>query len=321
MLKMTLPDWKIIALVPNYTIELAELCPWIDKILLEPTQNKILTTLNLIKEEKIDYSINFFSNIYNAMLVWKSGIPYRLAPATKISQIFYNKRLKQRRSQSIKPEFQYNLDLAHAFLQDINQPIVEPNAPYLTFSHNQLKRQKNKLVNQLNISKDKPWIFLHIGTGGSANNLSLEQYAQLIDGLYQGREIILTAGPKEEEQAKYLKTLVLDNSNISILYNKYNGLIDFSMSIACSDLFISGSTGPLHIAGAIDIPTVGFFPSKRSSTPLRWKPINTKGNHIAFYPPYREKNKSNNEDMSNINIFKVLEKLKVWIFQHNLNGF
>ena len=38
--------------------------------------------------------------------------------------------------------------------------------------------------------------------------------------------------------------------------------------------FIAGSTGPLHVAGALNKKTIGFYPSKRSSTSLRWQTIN-----------------------------------------------
>ena len=76
-------------------------------------------------------------------------------------------------------------------------------------------------------------------------------------------------------------------------------------------MFIAGSTGPLHIAAAIDVPTVGFFPSKRSATPLRWQPINTRGNHLAFCPP-PAKDKAIQEDMARVDIDSVLQQLKPW---------
>ena len=59
--------------------------------------------------------ISFFSNTHNGKLAWKSGIKYRLAPATKWVQILYNHRLIQRRSRSEKSEAEYNQDLARAF--------------------------------------------------------------------------------------------------------------------------------------------------------------------------------------------------------------
>lgn len=316
MLKASLPDCHITALVPNYTVALANLCPWIDSVLVDPTEKsdkaKQSELVNQIRAEQFDASINLFSTTYNAKLVWKGKIPYRLAPATKLAQIFYNKRIKQKRSQSTKPEFEYNLDLIRAFLTDNNVKVVEPSAPYLSFSDQQLVEQKAKLAQQLSLNSDKPWVYVHAGSGGSANNLSLHQYTQLVCGLEGDFEVVLTAGPGEEQKAAELQKLMAESGRSAVLYDKNDGLVDFSCSIACADMFIAGSTGPLHIAASIDVPTVGFFPSKRSATPLRWKPINSEGNHIAFCPPKAD-DKASQEDMARINIDQVLLELKPWV--------
>ncbi|MGY5613751.1 glycosyltransferase family 9 protein [Vibrio brasiliensis] len=316
MLKASLPDCHITALAPNYTVALAELCPWIDSVLVDPTEKsdkaKQIELIKQIRAEQFDASINLFSTTYNAKLVWKGKIPYRLAPATKLAQIFYNKRIKQKRSQSAKPEFEYNLDLIRAFLTDNKVKVVEPSAPYLSFSEQQLVEQKAKLAQQLSLNSDKPWIYVHAGSGGSANNLSLQQYTQLVCGLEGDFEVVLTAGPEEEQKAAELQKLMAENGRSAVLYDNNDGLVDFSCSIACADMFIAGSTGPLHIAAAIDVPTVGFFPSKRSATPLRWKPINSEGNHIAFCPPKAD-DKASQEDMARIDIAQVLVELKPWV--------
>ena len=48
------------------------------------------------------------------------------------------------------------------------------------------------------------------------------------------------------------------------------------------DLFIAGSTGPLHVAAALNKKTVGFYPTKTSSTLLRWDTINDEKNKLSF---------------------------------------
>ena len=48
------------------------------------------------------------------------------------------------------------------------------------------------------------------------------------------------------------------------------------------DLFIAGSTGPLHVAGSLNKKTVAFYPSKKSSTSLRWTTINDESNRLAY---------------------------------------
>ncbi|ENM5767021.1 glycosyltransferase family 9 protein [Vibrio mimicus] len=317
MLKASLPDCHITALVPKYTAALAELCPWIDTVIIDPgqqadkAQHKQL--VQTLKALQFDASINFFSTMYNALLVWKARIPYRLAPATKLAQIFYQHRIKQKRSQSAKPEYEYNLDLVRAFLRDIGQPIIEPNAPYLIFPAEQLAAQRSKLVEQLDISPDKAWLFVHAGSGGSANNLTLERYCELVTGVMdEHKQVVLTAGPGEEEKAAQLQNLLVEQGVRAALYTKNDGLVDFTRSLACAQLFIAGSTGPLHIAAALDVPTVGFFPAKRSATPLRWRPLNSQGKHIAFCPPPAD-DKANQENMSRIDIKAVLAELAPWL--------
>ncbi|NOI82361.1 glycosyltransferase family 9 protein [Vibrio tubiashii] len=316
MLKASLPDCQVTALVPNYTVALAKLCPWIDHVIVDVTKKASKHAqkelIEQIRHKQFDASINLFSTTYNAKLVWKGKIPYRLAPATKLAQIFYNKRIKQKRSHSAKPEFDYNLDLIRAFLTDNKVKVVEPSAPYLSFSDQQLVEQKTKLAQQLSLNSDKPWVYVHAGSGGSANNLSLQQYTQLVCGLEGDFEVVLTAGPGEEKKAAELQKLMAESGRSAVLYDKNDGLVDFSCSIACADMFIAGSTGPLHIAAAIDVPTVGFFPSKRSATPLRWKPINSEGNHIAFCPPKAD-DKASQEDMTRIEIDQVLARLQPWV--------
>ncbi len=315
MLKESMPDCHITALVPSYTVELAKLCPWIDDVMLDPTKKgEKSAQKQLVKDiaaRQFDASINLFSTTYNALLVWRAGVPYRLAPATKIAQIFYNRRIKQKRSQSAKPEYQYNLDLVRAFLNEHQVPVVEPKAPFCQFDIEELEAQRTKLVNQLQLNPSLPWVMVHAGTGGSANNLSLAQYAELLQGLDTPFQLVITAGPGEEEKANELLTEVQKLGGEGVVYSKNDGLIDFTRSIACASLFIAGSTGPLHIAATLDVPTVGFFPSKRSSTPLRWLPINSDGRHLAFSPP-QGGGEELEADMSRVDIAAAIKTLNPW---------
>lgn len=318
MLKQSLPEVEITALVPNYTAPLAELCPSIDKVIIDTPnkkdKNEFNRILQVVKNEQFDAVICFVSDWYNAKLAWQSGIKYRLAPATKLFQFLYNHRLTQRRSQSAKAESEYNLDLARAFLVKHHVKIVEPSTPYLAFDEKTVQTQKAKLCEQLNITTTKKWLFVHSSTGGSANNLSIEQYADLIQGILAEFDcyVILTAGKGESEKANALAEKV-NHKNV-VVYDKNEGLQDFSRSLACANLFIAGSTGPLHISGALNIPTIGFYPSRLSAIPRRWKPINDADKHLAFCPPF---DKASQMNLTLISIPNSLETIvpfirKIW---------
>lgn len=318
MLKLSLPHCHIAALVPPYTAALARLCPWIDDVIIDCGKKGTKTDkdelISKLRSEHFDAAIALFTNTYNATLLYQAHIPYRLAPATKWSQFFYNHRLTQRRSRSEKPEYQYNLDLIRYFLNKHQVSVIEPSTPYLALSPKVLQMQKAKLVAQLGINPNRKWCFLHSGTGGSANSLLLEQQVELVQIILASEpfEIVLTAGPGEVEQAKRLQALLKSENIASVVYDKNDGLDDFASSIACADLFTAGSTGPLHIAAAADVPTIGFFPSKRSSTPLRWKTLNTDRRHLAFSPPPV---KGQEMDMSRIQLSdtEVKTKLNTWL--------
>ncbi|WP_413700209.1 glycosyltransferase family 9 protein [Psychromonas sp. KJ10-10] len=251
MLKKSMPNAQIDALVPAYTKPLAELCPWIDNIIVDNTDSSQQAQLiEQVKAENYSDYICLFSTTRNAQLGRKAKIPYRLAPATKWAQFLFTDRLKQRRSQSAKPEFEYNLDLIRHFLAKKQQQVVEVKAPYLVVDDSLQNEIKASLLQKLNKPINK-LCFIHAGSGGSANNLSIEQYAQLISLLseqYSEMGFILTAGPGEEAQARALQSL-LSESVPSYLYESTQGLISFCQTISCADLFIAGSTGPLHIAG------------------------------------------------------------------------
>lgn len=306
MLKQSAPSIKITALVPAYTANLAELCPYIDDIILDNTNS----TLSEIKVKQFDGVISFFSNTANGKLVWKAKIPYRLAPATKLIQFLYNHRVVQRRSRSTKAEFEYNLDLARAFLQKQNIPIIEPQRPFLQFETEIIQQQRQKLAQQLNLDLNKKWIFVHTTTGGSANNLCHSQYAELIQSILTKFDchFLLTAAVNEKDQAQELQRLI--NDERIRVYADNDGLIDFSTSLACADLFISGSTGPLHIAGALNKPTIGFYPANRSASPIRWRPLNDPKIHLAFTPPAC---KENEKKLTLIQIAEVLKTILPFI--------
>ena len=60
------------------------------------------------------------------------------------------------------------------------------------------------------------------------------------------------------------------------------GLRSFAAALGLGALFVSGSTGPMHLAAALGTPTLSLFPSQRAMSPLRWGP---RGNrHGALSP-------------------------------------
>jgi len=287
LLKKQYPDAEITALVPEYTADLARLCKWIDHVLIDERKNSFISDIihlkNNIRINKFDVSISLFSETRTSLALWLAGIEERIGPATKIAQLFLNRRLQQKRSQSAKPEYEYNLDLIKYYI-DLNhdKPLTTPLPPYLRFDADEIATLRNEITSAYNISDDRKLVILHPGTGGSAINLSTEQYAELARRLPISSKIyfIITAGPGELSQASALSEKLQGIEHG--IHESKTGIINFCKYINAADLFISGSTGPLHIAGALNVPTVAFYPSKRSATALRWQTTNISSKQLAI---------------------------------------
>lgn len=318
LLKKSIVNIHITVLVPQYTSDMAKVCPWIDDIIIDPGQDSSLrdhlSLLNKIHDKKFDAAITLFSTSRIGFLIFLARIKYRLAPATKIAQIFYNHRLTQRRSRSLKPEFEYNIDVIKKYLLDFNiksNKIVAP--PFLKFQDKEIEVLRNKFYEKHKIEKNAKLIFIHPGTGGSANNLNLEQYANLIQHLNLDENFlfVITAGPDEIKYAESLSKILLNIPHI--IFHSTEGLINFAKHIQLCSLFISGSTGPLHIAGALDVPTAAFYQRLRSATPLRWQTLNSKNHRSAFTPP----DDANETDMQKIDTIKTAQEIFKFYFTKN----
>ena len=302
LLKTQYPAMEITALVPEYTATMAKLCPWIDNIIIDEKHDSFIKDIvrlsKKIKSNNYDISISLYSEARTSISLWLAKINTRIGPATKLAQIFLNKRLKQKRSQSIRPEYEYNIEIIKYFIKSNGDtPIEKIKPPFLSFDQSEILGLKNTLIKNYAISDDAKIIIIHPGTGGSATNLTLDRYAELALNIEKNNNVyfIITAGPGELPIAKSLSHLIKQIHHH--IHYSTSGIVEFCKFINLSDLFISGSTGPLHIAGALNICTAAFYPEKKSATALRWQTLNTDKKRVAF-----TLNNSTNDDSTDIDI-------------------
>ncbi len=266
IIKSSIPDIEIDCLVDKKFSDIHMMTDFIDDVIC--TQDDLVSK---IVTRNYDYSISFFSTFNTGYKLWKSNIKKRYAPATKLAQIFYNKKIKQNRSSSIKSEYEYNNDLAKYFLKDNSYQISPSN-------NNCISLEKD-----INISyKKKKTVYIHPFTGGSSKTLSCDDFIGLCRELnkYRDCSFILHCDSHDYQKCLQLEKLaqgldiktILPTRNLTKMFHNIN---------EC-DLFIAGSTGPLHVAAALNKKTVGFYPVKKSSTLLRWDTINDEKNKLSF---------------------------------------
>lgn len=288
LLRERLPDAEITLLARRYTEPLARICPYVDKVVIDPEKTGELANGWAIKrrlqQRNFEASLSLFSRFDSALGLWLARIPIRAAPATKLAQIFYTQSLRQRRSQSIKPEYRYNMELAAWFLASlgVDAAVSCPRRPLLNFPGEEIGAIRRNLCAHYGFSEGQPLVLVHPGHGGSATHLSERGYARLLKRLNRaGVSIILTAGPSDLERTYKVSELA---GPIPVLESR-QGLVQFAKTLAASDVFISGSTGPLHIAGALNRHTAAFYPRRRSASAIRWQSLSEPHRRLAWMPP------------------------------------
>ena len=281
-LRKNLPNAKLVWLVKKELRDLAMLCPHVDDVIYDDGFRSIM---NKINSYQFDIALTFFSTFRIGYLLNKAKIPIRLAPKTKLAQFFYNHKIVQKRSRSQKPEYEYNTELVSELFNILQiQDIIDiDKPPYIKLDDIKNNQIKIEFAKKYQIDNEKKIIFIHPGTGGSSNTLSIEDYSKICIGLrsFDDYNFIIHHSVDDERVANDLISKLPKNISITKI-SPTKDKIQMVKNISVCDLFISGSTGPLHIAGALNKKTVGFYPSKKSSTSLRWQTINDFDKRLDF---------------------------------------
>ena len=282
-LKKHNPQNKIIVLVSPLNKELASTCSFIDEVIIDEPNSSVYELFQKLKDANIDVSITLFSNTRVAFAQFLARIKIRIAPATKIAQIFYNKRIKQRRSEVKMAEFEYNLELAKVLFPNIN---VKYQTPLLRFDDTNTMYQKFCADNGI----EKEVVAFHVGFGGSSDaNWNLNEYEILIrEVLHVNKyQVLLSFGPDEKELKEEMQKRLKDTNTVFYLSNE--GIVNFAKLISNFKLFVSTSTGTYHLASLVGTPTLTFFGDSKFASSARWKSVGDEKLQKHYMLPLDEK--------------------------------
>ena len=159
---------------------------------------------------------------------------------------------------------------------------------YSKFINNSLKTDysigalvihSNQSFKETNSSKVKKKPMLGVNPGasyGDAKRWYPEEFAEVIAALSNQYDITILGGPREKEIAFDIQRLIMKKgvSNYQNLAGKLS-VSQLIISISNFDLFITGDSGPMHIAANFKVPTISIFGPTRPHETAQWK--NEKG--------------------------------------------
>lgn len=258
-LRTTFEKAQLDFLVENEAKEVVIKNPYVDRIIAFerkkiqslPKLKAFRRNLDFIKEirtQRYDLVIDLFGNPRSALLTLLSGAEYRVGYNFRVRKYAYNIRTDSRGDRVHEVEF--NLDA----LRRIGVPVKSKNLYFPIDSLDQKFADRFFAKEGL----DHGFVIGINSSGGwPAKRWKLEHFAALADRLvrsYQAR-ILLLWGPSELEEVRKLRNLMNEKSYLA----PESTLGRLGALLQRCDLVISNDSGPMHIAAALGVPTVGIF--------------------------------------------------------------
>jgi len=301
-LKLLVPDIIITFLARSYTQPLINSCTAVDHFInydeLEALSKD--EQINLIEQRKIDVIVHEFSNEKITALARQAGIKIRIGRTSKYYNfINCNKLVKLKRKSSDLHEAQQMIYLLKP-LGAIHIPTIGTLANLYEDSFK--PRTELPVALNLYLNKDKFNLIIHPKSNGHGCEWVMDNFTQLIQELPQEKfNIIITGSASEHQLFKtwipQLPDHVIDLSGKMTL----NELIAF---VSKADGLLASGTGPLHLAAALGIHTLGLFPAEpRPVNAIRWAPLGKKAEHIE----------SDSDDLSSITVNIVFKRIIGWL--------
>ncbi len=271
-LKNKFPDAYIAVLVKNYTKAVYENNPFVDAIILyddypQNTFSDFLKKSREIKRHKFTHAFMILPDERINYMLFFAGIPNRYGTGWKLFQAITGvKSVSRNKYKPLRHEADYALDFARKI--GVNTFNCKTEIYLTEEERNEALIRKKKFC-----PNTEKLIAVHSTYGLSTPNMPVDEYEKLIIKLVNvpGIKVMVTDYNIPE------KIKEIDN----VIYLSRSGR-DFFIDVAMADLLISSSTGPSHVAAALEVPTLTLFCRLPAASAMLWSPM---GNDAYFIFP------------------------------------
>lgn len=276
--------------------------PFVDEIIIYEKGSEEIT-VKALKRGNFDCAVAAYARPEIAWLIYRAGVKERYGTASRwYSPFLFNRRVKVSRKKSEKHEADYNLMLAENICG-----IVKAEKEYLFLTDDEKRQGRDYAVR-----KGLPgnFIIVHPGSKGSAWNISEKKYGEVISALcsLKGFSVLLTGGPAEKDKLERVKKFSGHADRLYVMEENLDFRV-FAGVVAASSCLVSSSTGPMHMAAALGVPTLSFFPPDNVAAMAsgRWRPL---GNKSEIIKPAAS-GRSASESMETIEAAEVIRRFEL----------
>lgn len=275
LLRSCYPQAHLSMLLRRYTGEIVEGNIYVNSLLWYDDPDGPLpfrTLLRIVRRERFDAAIVARPTLRLALLVFLAGIPLRVGTGYRAYSILFNRRVFEHRRTAARHELEYNLNLLAAVGCQVPQFPCSPD--YGLRVSSRTEAQVRTLLAERGVADRGRRVIVHPGSGGSAREWPEDNLRELASRLHEkeGCTVLVTGSRQEKARVDLFAASVRGGAT------GLAGLCtvpELAALVRSADLFVSNSTGPLHVAAAVGTPVLGFYPHIVPMSAARWGPYGT----------------------------------------------
>ena len=270
-LRAALPDARIIGMARPSHVELARRIRGLDDVLAAAPRTGVdryrapWVALTDLRRARFDAVVVMAPSFEAALTVWLAGIPIRVGHDTDHRSALLNRVVKVRGAHRADGFF----DLVREF------GLQEPAEPAALEPSESDRRFADEFLHRVGVDPGSRPIFVNPAAAKRPRAWSSDRFRELSDAVVSAHpdvSVIVHDHPPFEAPEGW---------PVSEQIHRVSGasLVELVAVIERCRLYVGNDSGPMHLAAALGIPTVGIY---GSSSPLRTSPRGAKGAaHVA----------------------------------------
>jgi len=264
-IKNAVPDAVVDVLVEEPSAPIVQDNPFVDNVIVLPRKRwekmntiaawfESLQFIRDLRRNNYDTVIDLFGNPRSAFLTMVSGAKLRVGFKFRGRSLAYNLKVEPRGDRIHEVEF--NLDALRAI--GISAELTNPQ---IAVSEKDYKKIDDWIATS-GLS-DKKIVGIHSWASWQAKEWPAEKFTALCDRIVNelGMKVVLVWGPGEKERAEKIKR----SASSELYLAPQTTLRELAALMSRFNAVVATDSGPMHIAAAMDTPTLGIY------GPTNWK--------------------------------------------------
>jgi ADP-heptose:LPS heptosyltransferase len=297
-IKKAFPDSFIATLTQPNTTAILQSNPYIDLMITDDLKNESYKkVIKELKQLKFTDGLLVLPTERAAYQMFRAGVKNRIGVGRKLYEIItFMKSVSRKNYIPLRHEADYCMDLARKI------GVVTDNIQPEIFTTDDEKKWVKEFYRSCGIKDSTFKIILHTGSKNSAPNWSEEKYFKLLNEIiskFPNEDYVIMLTALEMTDGFKEQISGLNEKRIKDVSQKITNLRELIKVISGVDLMLCSSTGPIHLADALNIKCIGIHCHRNVNCAKHWGVLNKKSINLEVSKEYCDSHCSNDKNICN----------------------